>query len=208
MKPFDFDTVLRTCFSEAQIARLGALTVGLAGCGGLGSNCAIALVRSGFRRFILADFDVVEVGNLNRQAYTHHHLLRPKAACLLDVLLAINPAADITVSPTMLTAETSRSLFAGCDIVIEAFDRPEAKAMLAQVFLPSQKLYITASGLAGYGCSDRIRVRQIGPSAYLVGDQQTGVGNGTFPYAPCVQVAAAKQADIALTWALGGKICE
>ncbi len=43
--------------------------VGIAGCGGLGSNCAVALVRTGIVNLVIADFDVIDESNLNRQYY-------------------------------------------------------------------------------------------------------------------------------------------
>jgi sulfur carrier protein ThiS adenylyltransferase len=49
--------------------RLIEFRIGIAGCGGLGSNCAVALSRVGIGRLILVDFDVVELSNLNRQYY-------------------------------------------------------------------------------------------------------------------------------------------
>ncbi len=55
-------------FSEIQ-AQLERFTVGIAGAGGLGSNCAIALARSGIGTLVLSDFDVVEEANLNRQYF-------------------------------------------------------------------------------------------------------------------------------------------
>lgn len=206
MAEFHFRQVLESCFAPAQIARLEGLTIGIAGCGGLGSNCAVALVRSGIARLRLADFDVVEASNLNRQAYTAAHLGRPKVDCLAEVLRQIRPDVALATTTTRLDAAGAAAFFAPCDAVVEAFDQAAAKAMLASVFLRSGKLYVTASGLAGYGASDRIRVRRLGPTAYLVGDEVSGVGPERKPYAPCVQVAAAKEADIVLAWALDAPI--
>jgi len=206
MPEFSFRQVLATCFTLAQIDRLAQLTIGIAGCGGLGSNCAVALVRSGFARLYLADFDLVEPGNLNRQAYTSAHLGRPKADCLAEVLRQINPDLHLVTTRDRLDAARAREFYAPCDAVVEAFDQAAAKAMLAGVFLPTPKLYVTASGLAGYGASDRLRVRRLGPTAYLVGDEVSAVGPDRKPYAPCVQIAAAKEADIVLAWALGAPI--
>ncbi len=49
--------------------RLKNKTVGIAGCGGLGSNCAVALARVGVGKLIIADFDIIEESNLNRQYF-------------------------------------------------------------------------------------------------------------------------------------------
>ncbi len=200
---FNFDSVLATCFTPDQIARLGELRVGVAGCGGLGSNCAIAMVRSGFRRLTLVDFDIVEIGNLNRQQYTAAHLGRPKALCLAEVLRAINPGLEVESVIEKLDTAGARACFAGHDIVIEAFDKAEAKAMLGGVFIGGETFYVTASGLCGIGKSDDIRIRRLASRSWLVGDGESAVGPDCLPYAPRVQIAAAKQADLALAWALG-----
>ena len=46
--------------------------IGIAGAGGIGSNVAVNLVRSGVDNFIIADFDKIEESNLNRQYYFHN----------------------------------------------------------------------------------------------------------------------------------------
>lgn len=202
MSNFDFRHVLRTCYTDEQIARLASVRVGIAGAGGLGSNCAVALVRSGIQQLVVADFDVVEPGNLNRQAYSACHLGRPKVECLREVLLAINPQLRVDAVQQRLDAAGARQLFASCQAVVEAFDQAAAKAMLASVFLRSGRCYVTASGLAGIGDSDAIRSRQLGPSAWLIGDEKSGVSADLLPYAPRVQIAAAKQADLVVNWVL------
>ena len=49
--------------------KLSGKTVGIAGCGGLGSNAAVALARVGIGKLIVADFDVIIESNLNRQYF-------------------------------------------------------------------------------------------------------------------------------------------
>ncbi len=53
-------------FSEIK-KQLSEFTVGIAGAGGLGSNCAVALARTGIGRLVIADYDNIEAGNLNTQ---------------------------------------------------------------------------------------------------------------------------------------------
>lgn len=55
-------------FSEIK-DHLAGFRVGIAGAGGLGSNCAVALARSGVGTLVISDFDVVEPANLNRQYF-------------------------------------------------------------------------------------------------------------------------------------------
>ena len=94
-------------------------------------------------------------------------------------------------------------LFADCDVVVEAFDRAEYKKLIVETYLGSGKLLVAASGLAGWGDSDRIKVHRIKDNFYLIGDLATGIGPDTPPLAPCVFIAAAKQADVVLSYALG-----
>lgn len=198
----EFTRMLEGYFGAAGRARLAEVKVGIAGAGGLGSNCAAMLVRSGFTRLRIYDFDRVECSNLNRQFYFHDQIGRPKVEALRENLRRINPDLQPETICERITAENVSRCFADCDIVIEAFDCAEAKKMLAKAYLGTGKLYITASGLAGWGNSDNIRINKLRDSLYLVGDDVSEAGNELPPLAPRVNIAAAKEADIALTWTL------
>ena len=76
---------------EERLAFLQTVTVGIAGAGGLGSNCAMHLVRSGFKRFVIADFDRVEPSNLNRQAFRLDQVGEKKVAALAENMRGVNP---------------------------------------------------------------------------------------------------------------------
>ena len=179
------------------------MRVGIAGAGGLGSNCAAALVRTGFRHIKIADFDVVDCSNLNRQFYFLEQAGRTKVEALRENLTLINPAVDIEIIPIKLEADNAAEIFADCDVVVEAFDRAEYKKLIVETYLGSGKLLVAASGLAGWGDSDRIKVHRIKDNFYIIGDLSTGIGPDTPPLAPCVFIAAAKQADVVLSYALG-----
>ena len=71
-------------------------TVGIAGAGGLGSNVAMALTRTGVGNLIIADFDRVSESNLNRQFYFKHQVGFKKVDVLKTNLLSINPDLNIT----------------------------------------------------------------------------------------------------------------
>jgi len=202
MAGFSFDAVRERYFSKEQCAAIRAATIGIAGAGGLGSNCAMNLVRTGFEKFVIADGDAVDLSNLNRQAYFPEHIGRPKVECLRELLLKINPACAIAAIRATVDASNAPSLFKSCGVVVEAFDTPECKAMIVNAFAGSGKLVVGASGLAGYGNSDRIVTRKVGDDFYLVGDGVSGVGKNGRPLAPCVNIAAAKQADVVLEWVL------
>ena len=181
---------------------LQSVRVGVAGCGGLGSNCAVALVRSGFKRLVLADFDLVDETNLNRQAFDLAHVGRSKVEALAEVLLRINPDLDLELHKVLVDRENGLRLFAECRAVVEAFDAAPAKKMLAEAMIPSGRLYVSGSGMGGFGNSDAITTRKVSDTFYLVGDMVTECNVETPPQAPRVLVAAAKQADVVLAYFL------
>ncbi|MCL5105400.1 MAG: sulfur carrier protein ThiS adenylyltransferase ThiF [Armatimonadetes bacterium] len=199
----EFEQALSRYLNQEQLDRIRSVKVGIAGAGGLGSNCATALVRTGFRNIRIADFDVVDHSNLNRQFYFMHQAGRTKVEALRENLVLINPAANIEIASVKLEADNVAELFADCDVVVEAFDRAEYKKLIVETYLGSGKLLVAASGLAGWGNSDRIKVHRVKDNFYLIGDLATGIGPDTPPLAPCVFIAAAKQADVVLSYALG-----
>lgn len=198
----DWESVLESHLSEAQRARLAAARVGVAGAGGLGSNCAVFLVRSGIRRLVIADPDVVSPSNLNRQHFFPRHLGLAKVEALGGVLRELNPALDLTLVPKALDAESACALFAGCDVVVEAVDEPAVKKTLVEALLRRGHSVVSASGMAGWG-GPPMTARRIGQRLTVVGDFTTEIGPGCPPMAPRVVMAAALEADAVLALLLG-----
>jgi len=200
-----FEEALIRYFGERGLYKIQSTVVGIAGLGGLGSNCAVCLVRSGFRKFILADFDKVEYSNLNRQFYFLDQVSLYKTDCLKTNLLRINPDMDITLVTKRISEDNAAAIFANCGVVVEAFDKAEYKCFMAKVFLGSEKLFISASGLAGWGNSDALRTRKIKDKCFLIGDSCSEATGSLPPCAPRVAIAAAKEADVILSWVLEQK---
>ncbi|MFP4680297.1 MAG: sulfur carrier protein ThiS adenylyltransferase ThiF [Chitinispirillaceae bacterium] len=200
---FCFDSVSGHFHSSEQLQKIKNSTIGIAGAGGLGSNCALFLARSGFENLVIADFDKVEPSNLNRQVYFPHHIGKPKVECLKNILQTLNPQIRVESHNMKLDESSCGEIFKKCQVVVEAFDRAEAKAMMVHTFLNTPKLLVSASGLGGYGNSDRIITRRVRDNFFLIGDLESAVGDESKPYAPCVAIAAAKQADVVLSWVLG-----
>jgi sulfur carrier protein ThiS adenylyltransferase len=205
--PFSFSSVISRYFTKEQLEAIRTTTIGIAGAGGLGSNCANILVRSGFEKFVIADFDIVEPSNLNRQAYLPHDIGKPKVMCLKASLAMINPQLSIHAHQVTLDEKNAAGIFGHCDVVVEAFDKPQNKAWFVNLFLASEKLVVSASGLAGFGNSDRIVTRRVRDNFFLIGDSTSGVGRYLRPLSPCVTIAAAKQADAVLAWVLSKSGC-
>lgn len=179
--------------------------VGIAGAGGLGSAIAVALARIGVGRLIVADFDVIEPSNLNRQQYFIDQIGQPKVHALRDNLARINPYVQVDAQLLRLTPENVPTVFADVQVLIEAFDAADQKAMLVESFgaaYPDRPI-VVASGLAGHAPSNTVITRQFGPRLYVVGDLNTGAQPGTGLMAPRVGIAAHHQANAALRLLLG-----
>ena len=181
--------------------KIKGATVGIAGLGGLGSAIAVALARIGVGRLILADFDVVEPSNLNRQQYFIDQLGQTKAGALEANLKRINPYVTYEAHCTKVTPENIGDLFGDVDVMVEAFDRADQKAMLLQHFKGAP--IVAASGLAGYASGETIGVRKMGTRIYIVGDLETGAAPGCGLMAPRVGIAAHMQANTVLRILLG-----
>jgi sulfur carrier protein ThiS adenylyltransferase len=180
--------------------KLKQAMVGIAGVGGLGSAVAIALARSGVGRLILADFDIVEPSNLNRQQYFIDQLGLPKVDALKENLKRINPYVQAATFYGRLDVENIPQVFAGVDVMVEAFDAADQKALLVETFRQSCPVtpLIAASGMAGFESANSVQTRKAGNNFYLVGDGETGAEPGRGLMAPRVGVAAHHQANAVL----------
>lgn len=179
---------------------LAAYKVGIAGCGGLGSNAAVALARVGVRHFVLADFDRVEPSNLNRQYYFLHQIGEYKTTALADNLHMIAKGLRLELHRKKLEFSNIADVFAKCDLVIEAFDKAEAKQMIAEAmlaFLPKIPL-VMGNGMAGVGMFHMIRQEQWSENVYVCGDFVTEIGEETPPLAPRVGIVSNMQANLSL----------
>ena len=155
-----------------QSSLLQTAQVAIFGLGGLGSNVAMWLARLGVGQLLLYDFDRVELSNLNRQYYFVEDVGEYKAVALLKHLRAVNPYGDYQSRVVRLTEDNLAELVDTAPIICEALDKPETKALLVNGVLESfpDKFLVAASGLAGFGTSDSMQVRQITPHFYLCGD--------------------------------------
>lgn len=179
--------------------------VGIAGLGGLGSPVAIALARVGVGTLVLADYDVVEPSNLNRQQYFVDQIGRPKVTAMEENLRRVNPFVKTVAHNVILGPENAPEIFAGVDVLVEALDDAETKAMLLNVMAKERPEVpvVCASGVAGYGPSNDVTTRPFSGSCYIVGDLESEAAAGTGLMAPRVGIAAHHQANCVLRLLLG-----
>jgi sulfur carrier protein ThiS adenylyltransferase len=181
-------------------ARVKAATVGIAGVGGLGSNVAISLARLGVGRLVVADGDVVEPSNLNRQQYFIDQLGMRKVEALARTLEKINPYVAVECHAVVLTRDLMPHVFRDCAVIVECFDGAEAKAMALSCARTRMRHvpWVMASGLAGYGPSDRLRLHRRFANVFVAGDGTSAAGPGAGLMAPRVALCAAIQANAVL----------
>ncbi len=179
------------------LAALRKGTVGIAGAGGLGSNIAVSLARAGVGRLVIADRDAIEASNLNRQQYFMSQIGRRKVAALKENLEAINPFSEYVVHDIEITAANIVPIFGDADIMVEAFDRAEAKRLLIDTWLSKRpgRPIVAASGLAGYGANRKLHSRKMG-DLYVCGDEESQCPEGVSPMAPRVAIVASLQANL------------
>ncbi|MCR4943080.1 MAG: sulfur carrier protein ThiS adenylyltransferase ThiF [Clostridium sp.] len=192
-------------FSTEIYKKLKEAKVAVAGLGGIGSNTAVCLARSGIGHIHLVDFDTVDLTNLNRQAYTIEHLGRLKTEALKELLLNINPYLNITTETVKVTEENAFRIFKDYPIVCEAFDNPDNKAILVNTLLekcPDMKI-VSSSGMAGYGSSNEIETKRIMKNLYLCGDRKTDAYSGIGLMAGRVSICAGHEANMVIRLILG-----
>ena len=175
-------------------------TVAVCGLGGLGSNIAIALARAGVGRLILIDFDRVDITNLHRQQYKADQIGMYKTVALAENLKEIAPYISLEIHTERITEDNAVTLLQDADIICEAFDNAECKAMLTNTVLTEMrdKYLVAASGMAGMGVTNSIKTRRITSRFYLCGDETSEVSDGIGLVAPRVALCAAHEAHTVL----------
>jgi sulfur carrier protein ThiS adenylyltransferase len=178
-------------------AHLSLKRVGIAGCGGLGSNCAMALARVGVGTLVIVDFDMVEETNLNRQYYFFDQIGMKKVDALAVNLKRACPTVVTEAHALKVVPDNVARLFGSCDVIVEAFDRASEKQMLIETVtavMPGKPL-VVGNGMAGFGKSDQIRLRRTG-NLWICGDGVSEVSPELPPLAPRVGMVAMMQANV------------
>ena len=184
--------------------KLKKAKVCILGLGGLGSNVATLLARSGIGYLKLVDFDIVEASNLNRQQYRISHIGMKKTEAIKTIIKEINPFVEIEVLNKKIDKENILSIVGDVEIVVEAFDVAETKAMaIEELLINGNKILVSASGMAGLGSANEIITRKIRDNFYLVGDNYSDYEEYSGIMSTRVMLCAAHQANIVLRIILG-----
>ncbi len=196
----EWNNTLEERHSKELHQAFSSATVAICGLGGLGSNIAIALSRAGIGKLILIDFDCVDITNLHRQQYKADQIGMYKTEALTDNLREIAPYIELEAYTERITEDNAQALLQGADIICEAFDDAECKAMLTNTVLSEMpnKYLVAASGMAGMGTTNSIKTRKITNRFYLSGDETSDVSDDIGLVAPRVALCAAHQAHTVL----------
>ena len=184
--------------------KLKKTRVCILGLGGLGSNVAVLLARSGIGYLKLVDFDIVEASNLNRQQYRISHIGIKKTEAMKSIIREINPFVEVDILDIKVDRENIYSIVGDIEIVVEAFDRAETKAMtLEKLLTDKNKIVVSASGMAGLGSANEIVTRKIKDNFYLIGDNYSDYEEYSGIMSTRVMICAAHQANMVLRLILG-----
>ncbi len=181
------------------VKKLKNKSVGIAGCGGLGSNCAVALARVGVGKLIIADFDIIEESNLNRQYYFHKQIGESKTKSLKENIQLINPSVEVKAHNIKLDSQSIIEIYNNCDVIVEAFDKAEMKQMIIETVIDKlpQTPLVVGLGMAGWGDNNSIGSRQT-ENLFICGDEIKEVSDELPPLAPRVGIIANMQANTVL----------
>jgi sulfur carrier protein ThiS adenylyltransferase len=193
-----FTNALLRYLTPEQLALIQSKKIGIGGAGGLGSNAAMILLRTGFSHFEILDKDAVDASNLNRQDYTLADIGRPKVEALKERMLSINPEAQIIIHHQTWDEQTAENIFNGCDVIVEAFDKAPWKRRFVEFYNKRAPFLVSGNGMAGLNASTELSVRKAG-NIYFIGDGTTSIEDGHPPLAPRVVECAAKMAKVILT---------
>jgi len=176
--------------------RLKYKSVGIAGCGGLGSNCALALVRVGVGELIITDFDIIEESNLNRQYYFFNQIGEKKCFALKENIEKLNSNIEVIAFDKKLNPKSIIEIYSDCDVIVEAFDKAEMKQMIIETVLSEMpgKPIVSGLGMAGFGENNSIKTEKI-DDLYICGDRQNETSDNMPPLAPRVGIVANMQAN-------------
>ncbi len=141
-------------FGEKGQLKLKSSTVGMLGCGGLGSAVSIYLTAAGVGKLIIADSDVVDITNLNRQV-THYECdvenKRNKALSEQEKLSAFNSDIKIETYTKNVNERNIDEVFKKTDLIVDCLDNFEDRYMLNSYCVRTNKPLVHAAVYGFYG---------------------------------------------------------
>jgi len=126
---------------EEGMRRIMNTTVGVIGCGGLGTTVITSLSSAGIGKLVIFDGDTPDVTNLNRQFVYHEGQKGNKAEIMRYWIMSVNPSVKVEAHPERLTEENSH-LLSKCDILVDCLDNIESRKVLNAYAVKSGKILV------------------------------------------------------------------
>ena len=136
-------------FGEEGQEKLRKAKVGVAGCGGLGTTLLTNLASAGVGTLVIADVDVPDVSNLNRQFVYREGETEHKAELLKTWLTSVNPEIKVVTFCSTLNEENIDDVFRDCDILVDCLDRISTRKILSRCAVRTGKPLVHA-GVTGF----------------------------------------------------------
>lgn len=171
------------------------MKIGIAGIGGIGSNVARCLAQEKVKEIKIVDFDVVEASNLNRQFYRISQVGQKKTDSLEVNLKEIFPEMIIEKMDHKIEAGDAVRIFSDCAIVVEGFDNKILKKMIIEELGATDKVLVSASGIAGRNM-DTVTTVKMG-NCHIVGDFKSDQADHAL-FAPKIALVTSIMAGIVL----------
>jgi tRNA threonylcarbamoyladenosine dehydratase len=140
----------RGLVSERDQDLLRRATILVAGCGSIGGAVVEPLVRLGAERLILADPDVYELHNLNRQQANLADVGRNKAAVFAEWIAQVNSHAQVRVAPSGVTADNAAGLVSGSALIFDGVDVTTKPALICKYLLHQEAKRAAVPVVSGY----------------------------------------------------------
>lgn len=119
--------------AEGQKRLLDARVL-IVGCGALGSIVAMYLAGSGVGHITIADFDTIDISNLQRQlSFSSSQFGEKKVLATAKRLREINPEVEVEAIDAFLTAATARTIINNQDLIVEGSDNSATKHFIASL---------------------------------------------------------------------------
>ena len=164
---------------QERLRRARVVVVGL---GGLGSPVAMYLAAAGVGRLVLADFDAVDLSNLQRQIlHTTERIGTPKAQSARTTLAALNPEVELVLVKRSLTIDTLPGLLTDVDLVVDCCDNFDTRFAVNAACVAARKPLVSG---AASGWRDRWRPSPANPADPAINASFPGMAVPTRPAPP------------------------
>ncbi|MDD3379070.1 MAG: HesA/MoeB/ThiF family protein [Candidatus Methanomethylophilaceae archaeon] len=136
-------------FGDEGQKKLSEATVGIIGCGGLGSSVITALASAGVGTLVLIDGDHPDITNLNRQFVYREGQKESKVDIASIWIRSLNPDCSVICHPKDLDADNAKEFLSRCDILVDCLDSIPARKILNKYSVDSNKILVHG-GVCGY----------------------------------------------------------